>query len=680
MGGRGAYPDPHVIIISHALWHDWFGGRDDAIGTVMRLDDLPVTVIGVMPRGFAFPDAETRAWLPMPIGSVIDQGVQRITIFGALARLKSGVSPQQAAAEATARARTAPDPGFAAVGMFGSNAPPDIEVTAARDAMTADVRPAIVLLLAAVALLLATATANVGSLQLARATTRRREIAVRSAIGAGGARIVRQLIVESALVGLAGGAAGVALAIALHRALPSLLPADFPRTGDIAVNAPVLVFALVVSLVTSVACGLLPAIPATRLDLAGVLAEDGAASTGGAWQSRSGRLRTIIMASQIAVACLLLVGAVLLSRSFVALMHADRGYDPANILTARLDLPRRYDGARRVAFADSVVERLRATAGVVHVAAANTLPFLTIGNMTAFSMPSPTDPAIKQQVSALTRLVGPEYFQTLRLRLRQGRLLTDADTLTTRPVIVVNRTFADRYLGPAPLGARVPMTFGDGRPDCDVVGIVDDMRQASVTDGRTAEMFVSYRQLPNRLVNGSLILVVRTADDPAAHVSMLRAAVREQDSTVVADSIMTLEERVMTSLAKPRLYAVLLTGFAMAALAIAGVGLFGVLSYGVAQRSREIGVRTALGAQPRDIVVLVLKHAAAVAIAGVAIGLWASFALTKYVAAFLYGVTAHDAVSFVVVAGLLIVVAAIACVVPARRAARIDPMIVLRSS
>jgi putative ABC transport system permease protein len=679
-GGTGQMPSPKVVILSYGLWQEWFGGRSDAIGRVVRFDEQPVTIVGIMPREFGFPDTVTRAWLPMPIGGVLgDNGVRRMMIFGAMARLKPGVSPQQASADATARARSGPDPGLSAVGLFGSSAPPDVSLVPAVEAMTADIKPAILVLLAAVILLLVSATANVGSLQLARATTRRRELVVRAAIGASRRRLVTQLVVESLCIGIGGGATGAALTAILVRALPSILPADFPRVADIAVDGPVLAFAVVVTIATSVLCGLLPAIAIGSVDLTHALAEDSAASVAGGWRSRGARLRAIIMTAQVAVACLLLVGAALLSRSFVALIHADRGFDPANTLTARVDLPRRYAAADRVAFADTVITRLRGTAGVSHVAAGNALPFLSLGGNFAFKMPSPGNPGIQQQVQTVTRVVTPDYFATMRLRLIAGRLLLDSDGPTTRPVIVVDRSFAKRYLGEHPVGARVPMPFGEGRPDADVVGVVDDMRQADVTDTPAPELFASFKQMPSRLVTGTTIIVMRTTDDPMRHVDQLRTAVREQDPAVAIDSVMTMEERVTTSLAKPRLYATLLSGFAMAALAIAGVGLFGVLSYSVAQRSREIGVRTALGAQVSDIVSLILKHALAIVVAGVAIGLSAAYALTRYLSAFLYGINRGDVVSYLSVTTAVVVVVAIACIVPARRAARIDPLIALRT-
>jgi predicted permease len=679
--GSGAYPDARVIILSYGLWQEWFAGRDDAIGSAAHVDDRPVTIVGVMPRGFAFPDRDTRAWLPMPIGSVVgENNVRRMMIFGALARVRPDHTFAQAAAEATGRARSAPDPGMAAVSLFGSSEPPEVALTSAAAAMTADVRPGITLLLAAVALLLATAVANVGGLQLARATTRRRELAIRAAIGAGSGRLARQLVVESTLLAAAGGGAGLLLTAALHRVLPSLLPADFPRLESVSIDATVFAFVCALTIAVGVACGLLPAFQVRRAALTASLSEANSDTSSGGGRLRAVRLRAIVMATQVAAACVLLVGAALLARSFVAMMRADRGYDPINVLTARVDLGAAYDGPRRAAFADAVSARLRGVAGVSHAAAGNALPFVTSGGTLGFSLPSPSRPDIKQDVQALTRYVAPEYFATLRLRLVEGRTLTDRDTPASRPVAVVNRTFARRYLGTPLIGTRLPIYFGDNRRDCDVVGVVEDMRQSGVTDPDVAEVFMSYRQMPARLVNGPLFVVARTAGDPTPLAPMLREAIQEQDPTVALDTIATMEERVMSSLAKPRLYALLLGAFGTFAVFIAGVGLFGVLAYSVAQRQREIGVRTALGARTRDIVILVLWQAAGVAVAGLSAGLTASFALSGLLSTFLYGVAPRDAVSFAAVAAVLMLVTAVACVVPARRAARVDPLTVLKSS
>jgi putative ABC transport system permease protein len=679
-GSRGAPDNPRVAILSYGLWQEWFGGRDDAIGRAVSFDGIPLTVIGVMPRTFAFPDRDTRAWLPMSVGAVLgEQGVRRIAIFSALARLRPGVSLAQAAAEGTSRARSAPDPGLAAVGMFGSASPPDLAVVRAADALTADVRPAILVLMAAVALLLMSATGNVAGVQLARATTRRREMAVRAALGAGIGRLTRQLVIESSLVASAGGLLGLGLAFALLRGLKTILPPDFPRLEDVSIDSRVLLFTSALSLATGIVCGVLPAIQARRLALTEALASESGAIAAGAGRTGGARTRRAIMIGQVAVACILMVGAALLTRSFRAMLRADRGYDPSGVLTARVDLPAGYDAARRVGFAEAVTARLRAHPGVVYAAAGNALPFMSMGGNSAFEMRSPIDPSVKVPVQTMTRVVGADYFSVMQLRLLAGRPLRASDSAASAPVVVVNRSFARRYLGERPVGARLPLPFGAGRPDCEVVGVVDDMRQGSVTDPQVPELFASYQQLPNRLVTAPMFLVVRTNADPAALAPAIRSLVREQDSALAIDSVMTMDQRVMTSLARPRTYALLLAAFAVSALAIAGVGLFGVLSFAVAQRAREIGVRTALGARPRDIVGLVLKQAGAIALPGIAIGLAASSALARYARSFLYGVSEHDAWTSAMVAIVLAAGVAVACVAPARRAARLNPLDVLRA-
>jgi putative ABC transport system permease protein len=680
--GEGVRGAPGVALLSYGLWREQFGGRREAVGEEVRLDDQPYTIVGVMPREFAFPDREARLWTAWVVPGVNgSQGVLTGVIFSALARLRDGVTPAQASAEATARARGAPDASQVALALFGAKEPIDIAVTPALDALTQDVKPAIVVLLAAVALLLATATANVASLQLARAATRRHELAIRAAIGAGAGRLTRQLLVESGILGLAGGAAGLALALALHRLLPAILPADFPRLDDVAVDWRVLLFAAVISLATSVVCGLMPAFGARRVDLAESLGDGGAQSRSSAG-ARTARIRTSIMAGQVAVACLLLVGASLLGRSFVALMNADRGYDPSNLLTARLPLPAASSMERRAQVLEGIAGRLRGVAGVRDVAYGNALPLLTAGGFRAFKMRPPSDPSTEIDVNTIERVVSPGYFSALSLRLSSGRTLSETDTMTAPQAIVVNRSFAAKYLGAAPLGAMVPnlgMCRGNG-DRWQVVGVVEDMRQGAVTDTPQPELFLPFRQTACTSAVSDPILIVRSSGDPVPYASILRDLVKQEAPTLALDSVMTMDDRVMTSLARPRTYALLLAGFAVFALAIAGVGLFGVLSYSVAQRTREIGVRTALGAQARDIVRLVFRQGLGITGLGIVSGLLMSAAAARSLSTFLFGVTAFDITSFVVVPLVLAVVAIAACLVPARRAARVDPLQALRAN
>jgi putative ABC transport system permease protein len=685
----GGHGQPDLVILSYGLWQERFGGRSEIVGHLVQLDDQPYTVIGVMPRAFAFPDREARLWTVWSVPPVIAEGGMHVgVIFRAIARLGAGATPAQAAAEAASRARNAPDMGFAARALFGAAGPIDVSAVPELQAITANVRPAILVLVAAVALLLITATANVASLQLARATTRRREMAVRAAIGAGQRRIVRQLLIENAIVGLCGGAAGLALAAGLQRLLPLLLAAGFPRLDAVALDMRVLSFALAVSVLASVACGLLPAWYTRRVNLVETLSEDGVSPIGGAIRSPMARTRALIMTGQVAIACMLLVGAALLTRSFVSLVRADRGYDPVNVLTARLPLPPGYPAGRRSQQLEALLERLRAVPGVTHAAYGTALPFVSFGGFTAFTMRSPVNPDVELNVQAAQRVISSDYFAAMRLRLVAGRTLTDADTTATPPAVVVNRTFARQYLGEHPLGFHLPqrgkraggIRFADEHADWEVVGVVDDMRE-DVESSLQPEIFASAKQITTASTNLSLdpILVIRTAADPTAYVSTLRRLVQQEAPALALESVMTMEDRVMTSLAKPRLYAVVLAWFGVFALLIAGVGLFGVLSFSVAQRTREIGVRSALGAQAHDIVALVLRQMLWIVGIGVLLGLAATLSGVRLLSVFLYGISAHDPLTFVAVPIVIVVVATVACVVPARRAAKVDPLTALRA-
>lgn len=686
---EGAANEPGAAILSYGLWQERFGSRPDIVGHVLQLNDRPYTIVGVMPRDFAFPDSETRVWTAWRVPAVVaSNGALVGAIFRAIGRLRPGAAPEQAAAEATALARTAPDMGVAARALFGAAGPIEVSVVPELHAITADVKPAILVLLAAVALLLITATANVASLQLARATVRRREIAVRVALGAGQRRIVKQLLIESSIVGLCGGAAGLALAAGFQRVLPWLLPEGFPRADGLTLDIRALSFALVVSVLASVACGLLPAWHTRRVNLVETLSEDGVASIGGAIRSPAARTRALIMAGQVAIACLLLVGATLLTRSFVAMVRADRGYDPVNVLTAQLPLPPGFPADRRGQLLETLVERLRAVPGVTHAAYGTGLPLISAGSFAAFNMRSPRNPGVEIEVQATQRLVSPDYFAAMRLRLIEGRTLSASDTAAAPPVVVVNRTFARQYIGDNAVGVRIPLRgpragglrFTNDQADAEIVGVVDDLRQGSVEAAAQPEIFASLTQiLASSVRNFDPILIIRTSSDPTAYVPTLRGLVHAQASTLALDSVMTMEDRVTTSLERPRLYALVLAWFGLFALLVAGVGLFGVLSFSVAQRTREIGVRSALGAQPHDIVRLVLRQALWIVGAGLIVGLGAALAGGRLLSAFLYGIGPHDAVTFVAVPIVIVAIAAIACLIPARRAAKVDPLTALRA-
>jgi putative ABC transport system permease protein len=672
----GAAP---VVVLAESLWRQRFGADPGVLGRLVRLDGEPYSVVGVLQDDVAYPDRATRAWIPF---RVIPTTGNNLSMFTAVATLRAGSTAAQAAAEGTAMGRHAPDTGMTTMAIFGGSGPIEISATPLVDALTADVRRPLTILLVAVGLLLLTATTNVANVQLAYATTRHRELAIRTALGAAGSRVARQLLIESLVIGLAGGGIGLGLAVVLNRLTPTMLPADFPRLDNVGVDATVVGFAVLVSIVTSLVFGLLPALRARRLNLLESLAQDGTSSVGAGTRSNTGRARAAIMAAQIAIACVLLIGASLLGRSFAALLGADRGYDPSGILTARLSLPASmYTPERRHAIVTQVLERLSTTPGVASAAFTSEIPITAGGSTSAFTMPSRATEGGTISVQASPRLVSPHCFSALGMRIVAGRDFAETDVDGSQPVAIVNRAFARQYLGDNAIGAHIPMGVGyqTATVQAAIVGVVEDVRYPGSARVTQPEIYYSYLQFRGRVAVPVVTLLLRASGDTLSLAPAVRAVVRDADGALVPDAIATLEARLMTSLARPRLYAVLLGGFAVFALAIAGVGLFGVLAYGVAQRSRELAVRAALGAQRLDLVRLVLRQAIVVTAAGLAVGLLSSVVLARSTSALLYGITPYDPVTFVAVPVMLAVVALLACVSPALRAARLDPLKVLRS-
>ena len=685
--GHSRTTEPSVVLVSYGLWEQRFGLREDIVGHPLVLDGVQHTIVGVMPREFRFPSAAARAWLAWQAPPVDNPGGTKTgTIMRAIGRLKPGVTAAQAAAEGTARAIAAPDPGPLAMTLFGAREPIQIIVTDAMAAAAADVRPAIVILLIASLLLFATAIANVANMQLARATARHRELTIRAALGAGTRRLARQLLIENALAATIGSALGLVVTIGFHAVLPSVLPADFPRVDDITIDGRVLMVTVLLSIVTAIACGILPLLHVRRLEIARALSESSLASAG-AGRTRVASLRAVIVASQVAVTCVLVIGAVLLARSFMAHMNADRGYDPSNLLTAAIPFPQTYGPPERTfAALHRILDRVKTRPGITHAAISTALPLASSGGFMSFKFPSPLRGGTEVDVETIRRIVSPEYFGALGIRVRAGRPLTAADDLTAARVVVVNRSFVRKYFDDVPieqaiglsLGTAVFRNFGDKqRRDTTVVGVVDDVKQDAPDGAPQPEMFIAYAQVPVTYASQAFV-VLRTADDPAAHIDTLRTALREEDPTLALDAVMTMDQRVGRSVARPRTYAVLLGGFAVFALIIAGAGLFGVLSYSVTQRSRELAVRTALGASRAAVVGVALKQIGVALLAGLAVGLAMAIAFSKNLSPFLYGVSTSDWLSFGVAPVVLLIVGVVACVVPARRVAQTDPIQVLR--
>lgn len=675
---------PPAVILSQGLWEQRLGGRDDVIGQPLTLDGTLHTIVGVLPREFRFPSSDVRAWVPRDI-PVVDgpNGMKTGTIVRAIARLKPGVTLAQAAAEATARAVAAPDAGPIAMALFGAKGPIQMSVRDATDAATADVRPAIVILLFGSVLLLVTALFNVANMQLARTTARHRELTIRGALGAGTTRLARQLLIENAIVGLLGATGGLLLTYGLHSVLPAVLPAGFPRIDAIAIDSRILLATLLLSLVTTLTCGTLPLLYVHRLDIARTLA-NGSTGSAGAGHSPPAVMRAVIAGGQVAVTCVLVVGAMLLVRSFVAHMEADRGYDSSNLLTAAIPFPTDYTIERRRQTLDRLLERLEVLPGVSHAAISTALPLASAGGFSVFNFASSLKGGANVDVETIRRVVTPGYFGALGIRVRAGRPLTTADDTSAPIAVVVNRTFVTRYLDDVPLERALGVSLGTGAVqlnnprEATIVGVVDDLKQDRPDGAPQAELFVALGQQPGVNLGPQAFALLRTVGDPADHVEWLRTIVREEAPTIALDAILTMDQRIDTSLSRPRAYAALLGGFAVFALLIAGTGLFGVLSHSVTLRSREFAVRTALGAGPLTIIRVAVMHLSVAMIAGMAIGLAASAALAGRLSPYIYGVSVRDWVSFGAAPLALMVVGVIACTAPVRRVGRTDPVEALR--
>jgi predicted permease len=689
--GRGFLPEEdslpgtrHVVVLGDALWSRQFAADPKVIGTTVMLDARPYTVVGVAPPGFTGVSGAAEFWVPVMSRPVIDLGEAFSHEFNLVGRLAPGVTPEQAAREAAALGRvideTHPAPNGGSDG-WGAGAR-----LLEAERVDPAIRRAVLVLFAAVRAVLLIACANLANLQLARAESRQREVAVRLAVGASRAQLVGQLLMESVMLALLGAVAGVLLAWLGVRALAALDPASGTTFGrplsglstlvlsSIRIDGRALVFTLVTATATAILFGLVPALRASRVAVTDALKGADEATAGRVIRPLAGR--GVLVATEIALALILLIGAGLTMKSLARLLGTNIGVDPRRVLTVRVSLPQgRYAADSSTAFFAAVLERLRAIPGVRAAALGNCAPLArgcnrtTIGFLDRPAVPQGEQPAVG------VHFITPGYLQTLRVPLLRGRDFATADRRGAPKVVLINDAAAKAYWpGADPIGHRVAIGqggFGDG---AEIIGVIGDVRFGAAEEPPKPDVFISYGQAPRR----AALIFLRTDGDPAALAGPVRQAISGIDATLPVYDVKTLEGRVAAATARSRFSATLLAVFASIALVLAAVGVYGVMAYDVTQRTREIGIRMALGAGRGSVLGLIVRQGLAVTAAGIVFGLAGALAATRVLAALLYEVTPTDPATFVSLALGLAVVGIAASLVPALRATRVSPLVAIR--
>ncbi len=660
----------NFVVLSSALWKNRYRANPDIVGQSIRLDGAPYTVVGVMPAGFNGFDGKELLWTPLKLqpGSGVGASPNFHWLSGYL-RLPDGLSLRQARSEldgVAARLHRQDPSGDLGFGLY---------LETLNDAFTRDVRPALLMLMGCVGFVLLIACANVANLLLARGAFRQREMAVRTALGASPLRIIRQLLTESVLLAGAGCAAGVSLALVLLRAALAIHPPALPRIEQTNIDGTVLAYSLLVSALVGILFGLAPAIEATRIDVNDGLREHGR-STGRGFGHRS-----ILVITETGLACILLIGTGLALRSLWSLKNAKLGFAPENVLTFRIAAPSQLTGSRIPEFYHDVVERVRALPGVESAAVARDFPLSGTDPSMPIDTEGKTPASVYGEIVTRYRAIGGDYFRTLQITLLQGRTFDEGDRAGSSPVAIVSESFARKYWpGESAVGKQIKPRFA-GSWWCVIVGVAADVRHWGRDVAIEPTAYYPYTQVPDTMrsrVEASMGIAARSRVEQKALLRSIRTAVADIDSEAPVYDAKTMESMLADSDSLRNFDLLLLAGFSFLALTLAAVGVYSVMAYAVAQRTREIGIRMALGASSRDVLRLVLQQGARLAVVGSIIGVIGGFFLRRIMASFLYGLSANDPLVLCFVPWIMISVMVLACWLPARRATKIDPMAALR--
>jgi putative ABC transport system permease protein len=656
-----------VAIISHGLWKRRFGSDPAIVGKQVQISSRPITVLGVMPPGFEYPE-QTQVWVPSAVN--VSEEARDNRSWSAIARLKTGVDLKRAQTQVSAiNTRLAEQ-------FHDTNKGWDVKLWTLHERLVREVKPSLLALLGAVGLVLLIACANVANLLLARSASRQKEIAIRAAMGASRMRVLRQMLTESILLSAIGGIAGLFLSLWLTNVLMSIVPEGSPRPEHIGIDYRVLMFALGVSALTGILFGIVPALQASKLDVTSALKEGGRGAEG----HRRTSARGLLLIGEVALSLMLLVGAGLLIKSFLRLQEVRPGFNPHNVLIANVALPgAKYKDQQFVEFFRQLKDRLEAAPGVQAVGGSVNLPLNASGYAIGRAfIPEGRPLTVEESKDAMFSTITGDYFRALQIPLLAGRTFELRDNADAPKVVIINETTAKRYFGSptAAIGKRLSI-WRDEKFMREIVGVVGDTKTGSLIGEGGAQMYVPHAQDFQWNFMG---LVIRTAGDPSAFATTLRREVQAIDKDQPVYNVRTMDDVVANSLGTRRVSMQLFAVFACAALLLAAIGIYGVMAYSVTQRTQEIGLRMALGAQKSDVLGLVIRQGMSLTVIGVVVGLAGALALTRVIGNLLYGVTATDPATFVAIPLLLLFVALLACYLPARRAARLDPTRALAQS